>query len=211
MRWPRAADRQRERDVAPRELSLFPLNTVLFPGGPLPLRIFEPRYLDMVKRCMRDAAPFGVVLIREGEEVGVGPADFHDVGTLARIADFDTLPDGLLGLTCVGEQRFRVHAHSRLPDGLNVGQVDLFDPDVPTPLPDEYSYLSDLLERLLPELGDWYASLERHADDAHWVGYRLAEILPLTMPSRQFCLELEDPHERLRLLSGVLGTETQAP
>ena len=191
----------------PVELPLFPLNTVLFPGGPLPLRIFEPRYVDMVKRCLRDQAPFGVVLIREGEETG--PAEFHDVGTLARIVDFDTLPDGLLGLTCVGEQRIRVHTRTRLQDGLHVGQVGVYDPDEPTQLPAEYSYLADLLERLLPELGDWYAGIERHLDDAHWVSYRLAEILPLTMPSRQFCLELEEPGERLRLLSGVLGTGSQ--
>ena len=191
----------------PVELPLFPLNTVLFPGGPLPLRIFEPRYVDMVKRSLRDQAPFGVVLIREGEEVG--PADFHDIGTLARIVDFDTLPDGLLGLTCVGEQRFRVHTFTRLQDGLNVGEVSVFDPDLPTPLPIEYSHLVGLLERLLPELGDWYARLERHLDDANWVGYRLAEILPLSMPSRQFCLELEDAGERLRLLSGVLATDSQ--
>ena len=208
MRSPRAGGRPREHDVVRRELPLFPLNTVLFPGGPLPLRIFEPRYLEMVKRCTRDAAPFGVVLIREGEEVG--PAEFHEIVTLARITDFDTLPDGLLGLTCVGEERFRVHAHSRQPDGLNVGQLDVFDADTPLPLPDEFAHLAEMLERLLPELGDWYARLERRVDDAHWVSYRLAEILPLTMPSRQFCLEIEDPRERLRLLSGVLGTESQA-
>jgi Lon protease-like protein len=192
----------------PGELPLFPLNTVLFPGGPLPLRIFEPRYLDMVKRCLRDEAPFGVVLIRQGEEVG--PADFHDVGTLARIIDFNTLPDGLLGLTCTGGERFRVLARALRDDGLNFGQVRLFDPDVPISLPAEFRHLADLLERLLPELGDWYVSLERQLDDAHWVGYRLAEILPLSMASRQFCLELEDARERLRLLSGVLGKESLA-
>ena len=191
------------------ELPLFPLNTVLFPGGPLPLRIFEPRYVDMVKRCLRDQASFGVVLIREGEEAGPRPAEFHDLGTLARIVDFDTLPDGLLGLTCIGEQRFRVQSHTRLQDGLNMAHVNVFDPDVPMPLPAEYQHLVELLERLLPELGDWYARVERHSDDAHWVSYRLAELLPLSMPSRQFCLELADPRERLRLLSEVLGTGSQ--
>jgi hypothetical protein len=162
----------------------------------------------MVKRCVRDEAPFGVVLIRQGEEVG--PADFHDVGTLARIIDFNTLPDGLLGLTCTGGERFRVLARALRDDGLNFGQVRLFDPDVPISLPAEFRHLADLLERLLPELGDWYVSLERQLDDAHWVGYRLAEILPLSMASRQFCLELEDARERLRLLSGVLGKESLA-
>ena len=191
-----------------RELPLFPLNTVLFPGGPLPLRIFEPRYVDMVKRCVRDQSPFGVVLIREGQEVG--PAEFHDIGTLARIVDFDTLPDGLLGLSCLGEERFRVESHTQQPDGLNIGQVSVFDADVPMPLPVKYTHLVELVERLLPELGDWYARVERHPQDAHWVSYRLAELLPLSMPSRQFCLELADPRERLRLLNGVLGTESQA-
>jgi Lon protease-like protein len=190
-----------------RELPLFPLNTVLFPGGPLSLRIFEPRYVDMVKRCLRDESPFGVVLIRAGQEVG--PAEFHDIGTLARIIDFDTLPDGLLGLQCIGEQRFRVHSHARLPDGLNVGQVQVFEPDIPLPLSPKYGHVVQFLERALPELGEWYARIERHTDDAHWVSYRLAEILPLSMPSRQFCLELEDPGERLRLLNEVLGSGAQ--
>jgi len=188
--------------VTLHEIPLFPLNTVLFPGGPLPLRIFEARYVDMVKRCTREQQPFGVVLIREGEETGA--AEFHEVGTLARIVDFYTLPDGLLGLTNIGERRFRVHSHQRLQDGLNVGQVSLFEPDAPESLPDEYGDLAELLERLLPELGDLYARMDRHPEDAHWVGYRLAEVLPLTLPSRQFCLELENAQERLRLLSGVL-------
>ncbi len=194
--------------MARRELPLFPLSTVLFPGGPLPLRIFEPRYVDMVKRCLREQQPFGAVLIREGEEAG--PADFHDVGTLARIVDFDTLPDGLLGLTCVGGERFRVHARARLQDGLNIGEVRLFAPDAPAPLPAEFGHLVSLLERLLTEMGDWYGRIERHPDDAHWVGYRLAEILPLSLPSRQFCLELEDANERLRLLSDVLEPESRS-
>ncbi len=190
------------------EIALFPLNTVLFPGGPLPLRIFEARYVDMIKRCTREQQLFGVVLIREGEETGA--AEFHEVGTLARIVDFSTLPDGLLGLSCIGDERFRVHSYGALADGLNVGQVNLFEPHAPAPLPGEYAHLAELLERLLPGLGDLYAGIERHPQDAHWVGYRLAEVLPLTLPSRQFCLELEDAQERLRLLNGVLGTGSQS-
>lgn len=185
-----------------QEIALFPLNTVLFPGGPLPLRIFEARYLDMVKHCMRAQQPFGVVLIREGEETGA--AEFHEVGTLARIVDFYTLPDGLLGLTNLGERRFRVQSHRRMQDGLNVGHVTVFEREAPEPLPDEYRHLAELLERLLPELGDLYASIERHPEDAHWVGYRLAEVLPLTLTSRQVCLEMESAHERLRLLNDVI-------
>jgi len=189
------------------EIPLFPLKTVLFPGGPLPLRIFETRYLDMVKRCLREQQGFGVVLIREGEETGA--AEFHEVGTIARIVDFHALPDGLLGLMTKGEQRFRVHSHARLHDGLNIGQVNVLEPERPEPLPAEFRALAELLERLWPELGETYASIERRLDDAHWVGFRLAEILPLTPQSRQYCLELESAGERLKLLSNVLSPSTQ--
>ena len=91
-------------------IALFPLNIVLFPDGPLPLRIFETRYVDMVRRCLREDHGFGVVLIREGNEVG--PAETYDVGTIAKITDFNQLPDGLLGLSCVGQQRFRISRKS---------------------------------------------------------------------------------------------------
>jgi len=181
---------------------LFPLNTVLFPGGPLALRIFEPRYVDMVGRCMREQQAFGVVLIREGAETG--PAEFHDIGTLARITDFHTLPEGLLGLVTVGETRFRVLDRRRLDDGLNVGTVETLPAEPLHPLPADFAHLAKVLDTLLPQLGPAYAQLEHRLDDATWVGYRLAEILPLTPQSRQHCLELSDPLERLRLLGGLI-------
>ena len=184
------------------EIALFPLNTVLFPGGPLPLRIFEPRYIDMVKTCLREQRGFGVVLIRAGSEIG--PAEFETVGTLARIVDFHTLADGLLGLTTLGERRFRVQAHERRRDGLHVGQVQWFDVDPSHPLPAEYGHLPDVLETLLKAASDLYSNIERRPDDADWVSFRLAELLPLTLPSRQFCLELENPLERLRLLGALI-------
>jgi hypothetical protein len=184
------------------EIALFPLNTVLFPGGPLSLRIFEPRYLDMVRHCLREQRGFGVVLIRDGSEVG--PAEFEAVGTLARIVDFHTLADGLLGLSNLGERRFRVRKHRRLRDGLNVGAVDWLEPEPAHPLPSEYGHLPAILDSLLREAGELYGQVERQPNDASWVGYRLAELLPLTSPSRQFCLELEDPLQRLRLLSALV-------
>jgi Lon protease-like protein len=185
------------------EIPLFPLKTVLFPSGPLPLRIFEARYVDMVKRCLREQQGFGVVLIREGDETGA--AEFHEVGTIARIVDFHAMPDGLLGLMTRGEQRFRVQSHARQRDGLNVGQVNLCEIEVPQPLAAEFRPLAELLEKLWPELGESYAGIEQRFDDADWVGFRLAEVLPLTQPSRQFCLELENAEERLKLLSGVVN------
>lgn len=188
------------------EIPLFPLNTVLFPGGPLPLRIFEPRYVDMVGRCLREGRGFGVVLIRDGSETG--PAEFHDVGTLAQVVDFTQLPEGLLGLATVGQMRFRVRRHRREADGLNVGEVDWLDAEPTEELPTEFLHLGEVLDKLLPELGDQYSHVVSNSRDASWVGYRLAEILPLTMESRQFCLELEQPLERLRLLDALIARQS---
>jgi Lon protease-like protein len=126
-----------------KTIPLFPLKTVLFPGGPLALRIFEPRYIDMVRRCMREEQGFGVVLINEGEETG--PASFHSCGTLARIVDFEQLPEGLLGLATLGEKRFRVLRHTAQPDGLNTGTVRFLDPEPSLDLPDEYAHLAELV------------------------------------------------------------------
>ena len=187
------------------ELPLFPLNTVLFPQGPLPLRIFETRYVDMVKRCMRESSCFGVVLVQGGSEVGQVPG-FADLGTTARIVDFNLLPDGLLGITCRGERRFRVLRRWRAADGLNVGAVEWVDQSTPVAVgvPPEYRHLADLLRRVLPELGDVYAGLEPRYDDADWVGARLIEILPVALEDKQSCLELTDPLERLALIAPLI-------
>ena len=192
------------------EIPLFPLNVVLFPGGPLPLRIFEPRYVDMVKRCMRDGAPFGVVAIDDGgAEAGETAAKtFAAIGTSARIVDFDLLDDGLLGITCRGERRFRVLGHRRESDGLNVGRIAWLDAAPPgtelATLPEEHAHLRDLLQRVWPEIVEAYAGIEPRFEDAGWVGARLAEILPLQNADKQFLLELSDPLQRLARLSPLL-------
>jgi Lon protease-like protein len=180
-------------------IALFPLNIVLFPGGPLPLRIFETRYLDMVRSCMRGDQRFGVVLIREGGEVG--PAETFDVGTMARIIDFHQLSDGFLGLSCVGEQRFRIVGRSRQADGLNLAQIDWIAAEPTVAVPQHHAHLAELLKTVLPELGEVYSGIEMHLSDAAWVGHRLAEILPIAATEKQFCLELEDPIRRLDVLS----------
>jgi Lon protease-like protein len=183
----------------PASIALFPLNIVLFPGGPLPLRIFETRYLDMVRSCMRGDQRFGVALIREGGEVG--PAETFDVGTMAKIIDFHQLSDGFLGLSCVGEQRFRILSRSRQADGLNLVQIDWVAAEPAIPVPERHARLAELLKTVLPELGEVYAGIEMHLDDAAWVGHRLAEILPIAATEKQFCLELADPIQRLDVLS----------
>lgn len=188
-------------------LPLFPLNTVLFPRGPLPLRIFETRYTDMVKRCMRENSCFGVVLVQGAAEAG-SPAGFVDIGTAARIVDFNLLPDGLLGISCRGERRFRIVRRWREADGLNMAEVGWIDAPLAQrsapSLPVEYQHLSTLLKRVLPELGDIYQGIERRLDDAEWVGARLVEILPISLSDKQYCLELDDPLARLALLAPLV-------
>jgi uncharacterized protein len=180
-------------------IALFPLNIVLFPDGPLPLRIFETRYVDMVRRCMRESRGFGVVLIREGGEVG--PAETFDVGTMAKIVDFHQLSDGLLGLSCVGGQRFRIGSRSRQADGLNLAEVEWLMPEPCVPVPERHARLAELLKNVLPQLGEVYEGFEMRLDDAAWVGHRLAEILPIPAPDKQSYLELDDPIQRLDSLS----------
>jgi Lon protease-like protein len=181
------------------EVPLFPLGVVLFPGGPLPLRIFEARYIDLVRRCLREDSGFGVVLIREGVEAG-GPAKTFDVGTYARIVDFSQQPDGLLGIRATGERRFRIVGRRRARDGLNLADVSWLPEEQLLPLPEEYAELGPMLDAILTQAGEPYASLERHPDDAGWVSARLAEILPVPSVHKQHCLELDDPVERLRYL-----------
>ena len=177
-------------------LPLFPLHTVLFPGGPLSLRIFEPRYLDMVRGCLRAHSVFGVVLILEGAESGA-VSSVADTGTSARIVDFDTLPDGLLGFVCLGEQRFRVTRRWRQDDGLNVGEVDYLPDEPAHAIPQELGHLAELLREVLPKLGGSYMHVETRYEDAGWVGNRWAELLPLAPAEKQTLLELADPLARL--------------
>ncbi len=181
---------------------LFPLRTVLYPGGPLPLRVFEPRYLDMISGCLKSDSPFGVLLIRDGSETG--PATTYDVGTLARIVDWSQGSDGLLGITVIGEQRFHLISANRRPNGLNVGEIELLGPEDHFSLPDEDKPLAHILEGVLDDLGQLYESLDRRYDDAGWVGYRFAEILPISPEQKQSWLEANDAKQRLHLVKEVL-------
>ena len=199
----RSASSGASSTTAQTALPLFPLNTVLFPGGPLPLRIFETRYLDMVRHCMRERCPFGVVLIRAGAEVGA-VADTAAVGTTAHIVDFNPMPDGLLGISCLGEQKFRVLRRWQQGDGLNVADIELLPREERLTLPEEFQHLGVLLRKVLPELGELYAGIPLQPDDAAWVGYRLAEILPVSLSEKQHCLEVDDPLVRLARLNPLI-------
>lgn len=183
---------------------LFPLNTVLFPGGPLPLRIFEPRYLAMISDCVKNDTPFGVLLIREGGETG--PATTHEVGTLARVSDWYQGSDGLLGVTAVGEQRFRVISSHREVNGLNVADIEVLPDEPSVPLPEEYRDMPVILGGVLDDLGRLYESVERHMDDASWVTSRFVEILPIELEHKQRCLEQGNPAERLRIVRELINS-----
>jgi Lon protease-like protein len=186
------------------KIPLFPLHTVLYPGGPLPLRIFEPRYLDMISACLKNDSPFGVVLIKDGSETG--DARTYDVGTLAHIDDWYQGSDGLLGITAIGEQRFRLQQSMRQNDGLIIGEVELLATDAPQEMPEEFRPLAQILAGVLDDLGKLYESLEKNYEDAGWVAYRFAEILPISPQQKQSCLETDDPMQRLRKMRKVLKT-----
>ena len=186
-----------------RELPLFPLQTVLFPGGPLDLRIFEPRYLDMVASVLRADNRFGVVAIRSGSEVGA--AETFAVGTSAEIVDWEDT-GGLLAIRTLGRESFRIEDSSRRSDGLYVGRVAVLDELPSMPLPAEHSKLATLLRTLLVQLPA-YARIATVYDDATWVGARLAEILPFPVTLKQAVLETRDPRERLERIAAGLRAE----
>jgi len=205
------------------DLPLFPLNTVLFPGGLLPLQIFEVRYLHMIGQCQRNGTPFGVVALLQGEEVrkpgadGPGAETFHSLGTLARIVNFVAPVPGLMQIQCVGEQRFRTLRHARQPSGLWVADVSCIDPDPPMAIPEDLQVAADKLGsliRLLQSRGvpeaDMPFAAPYELEDCTWVANRWSELLPLEPALRQDLLAQESPVLRLDLVNDILDN-TQLP
>ncbi|HSG89492.1 MAG TPA: LON peptidase substrate-binding domain-containing protein [Pseudomonadales bacterium] len=192
---------------------LFPLGTVLFPGGLLPLQIFETRYLDMVKGCMRDDRPFGVVLIQEGRESRRTNDDaaprVAEVGTLARIIDFTQLNNGLLGITAQGVERFRLLRTREQADRLLVADVMPLAEAGPAPVPDEYASLVEILQQLVEHPAVNRLGIEVDWDDARSVAGRLADLLPVSPQRKQTVLEVDDPLIRLAELERVVHAMQQ--
>ena|SRR5882757_5201067 len=174
------------------EIPIFPLGHVLYPAGRLGLRIFEPRYVEMTKACIRDNALFGVALIRAGFEAGL-PAIPCDIGCTARIVEWEVPNPGLFTLMTRGETVFRILDRWTQADGLIVGRVQLEEPPDPAPLPARYDPLAKLLLRLIAEIGPEHFPKPHRPDDAAWVGNRLAELLPVAPERQQQLLELNDP------------------
>ena len=184
-------------------LPLFPLGTVVFPGGQLPLRIFEQRYLDMVKQAIADNAPFGICAIREGAETGT-PAVPCAVGTLVRVTDWDMPQTGILHIDTQAEERFVIRSVRTEPNGLLIGTVESVSREAATAVPDDLGLAVEILRHIITEYGETRFPMPHELDNAVWVGYRLAEVLPLKLSTKQNLLEMNDSVTRLRILAEFL-------
>jgi len=185
------------------KVPIFPLNAVLFPGGLLPLRVFEARYMDMTRDCMKRDKPFGVCLIREGSEVGA-PAVPEAVGCLANILEWDMQQLGVLNLKTRGAQRFRILEHKSDAQGLISADIELIPPDKSMAIPEEYAGCARLVEMVVLDQGKPIFAEPHAFDDSAWVGYRLSEILPIPLLAKQKLLELTDSAARLSILQRFL-------
>ncbi len=202
----------------PQPLALFPLRSVLFPGGRLSLQIFEPRYLDLIKRCAEAGDPFGVVSLIEGSEVrermddsdGFKTERFHLVGTLAHLCQHEQVQPGLMRVSARGGQRFRLGSIECLKHGLWTGQAELLDEDHAVPVPEDLQSLPKLLQGLLHTLEqdggpDEMPIKPPYAwDDCGWLANRWGELLPLSPLERQQLMEMDNPLLRLELVADQL-------
>ena len=193
-------------------LPLFPLNTVVFPGGLLPLRIFEPRYFDMVKQAIADNTPFGIcapalsAAIREGSEVGT-PAVPCAVGTRVHISDWDMPQTGILHIETQATERFVVRSARTEPGGLLIGSVEAVSAEPAIAVPDELELAVEILRHIIGEYGDARFPAPHAFGNAVWVGYRLSEVLPLKLSIKQNLLEMNDSVMRLRILTEFLKNQ----
>jgi Lon protease-like protein len=199
------------------KLPLFPLNAVLFPGGTLPLRVFEARYMDMVRDCLRETSQFGVCLITRGRETGK-PAQCETVGCMASIVAWDMQQLGVLNIRALGTQRFRIGHTQPQANGLLVGDVEEIAADIDSPLAPEHEPCANLLTRIIDDLDSQRkAVLSSEPDDSGmlaknpierpyrmqssvWVGNRLCEVLPVSLRAKQKLMELEDADARLDIV-----------
>ena len=180
---------------------IFPLRTILFPGSKLPLRIFEPRYLDMVSHCMRSNIEFGIVLSRKVPQPGM--LETYATGTLATIIDWNQGDDGLLGITALGTNKFELLSMTKQEDGLNIGEIKILEKEEDFKAPSNFDNMVNLLEAILEDV-DLYHERDNFFESASWVSFRFAEILPLKIEDKQKCLEFDDPILRLNFLEPLI-------
>lgn len=194
-------------------IPLFPLGTTLFPGGVIALKIFEARYLDMMKRCLREDSPFGVVSILDDKPIDSDAsalANFSNIGTLAKLEEFDAVQPALYMTKSYGTQRFQLISIKQEDDGLWMGEVELIDPDPEIPLPTEHEKVAALLQEIISViksedlLGDDAFKMPANLDDCGWVANRLAELLPLPPAQKNHLLAQSNPRIRLDLISEII-------
>lgn len=194
-------------------IPLFPLGTTLFPGGVIALKIFEARYLDMMKRCLREDSPFGVVSILDNKPIDSDAsalANFSNIGTLAKLEEFDPIQPALYMTKSYGTQRFHVLDIKQEADGLWMGQVELIDADPEIPLPKEHEKVAAILHEIIAViksedlLGDDAFKIPENLDDCGWVSNRLAELLPLPPAQKNHLLAQSNPRIRLDLISEII-------
>lgn len=198
-------------------IPLFPLQSVLFPGGRLPMRIFEQRYMDMAKVCLKESASFGICLIARGEEVaraGGKAAEPHAVGTLAHIADWDMQQLGVLNIIAQGGERFRLLRHWTEESGLLRGEVEMMTAPTVLPVPGAYARLVPLLRAIVGEMAAGAPNapaMPHRFFDAGWLGMRYAEVLPIPVAAKQKLLEIEDSIDRLEIIYRFLESKDLLP
>jgi uncharacterized protein len=213
-------------DMADFSLPLFPLQSVLFPGGVLPLRIFEVRYLDLITRCHREGAPFGVVCLTQGSEVrqprrlgepaaAVGDEfelqAFAPIGTVAHIIEIETPQAGLMLIRCTGGRRFQLSRSEQLKHGLWVGQAQWMPDDLPVPVPPDLAHARLALQRLVENMQATMSQADAlpllppfRWDDCGWLANRWCEILPVSPQLKQQFMALDNPLVRLELVADLL-------
>lgn len=187
--------------MSDQRIPIFPLRTILFPGSKLPLRIFEPRYLDMVSACMRSKREFGIVLSRKVPQPGM--LETYATGTLATIIDWNQGNDGLLGITVLGTNKFELLSMIKQEDGLNIGEIKIIEREEDFKAPPNFDNMISLLEAILDDI-DLHDDREKFFESASWVSFRFAEILPLKIEDKQKCLEINDPILRLNFLEPLI-------
>ena len=187
--------------MSDQRIPIFPLRTILFPGSKLPLRIFEPRYLDMVSACMRSKREFGIALSRKVPQPGM--LETYATGTLATIIDWNQGNDGLLGITVLGTNKFELLSMIKQEDGLNIGEIKIIEREEDFKAPPNFDNMINLLEAILDDI-DLHDGRENFFESASWVSFRFAEILPLKIEDKQKCLEFDDPILRLNFLEPLI-------
>jgi len=181
------------------EIPLFPLKTVLLPANTLALKIFEPRYLDMIANCMRENSLFGVVLIHRGEETGTG-SDIYSIGTTATISDWEHRADGLLGVTALGIQRFEILSTRTQSDGLALAEIELLEDSDSNEIPEQYHYMLQLLDHISAQAGRIRSDNQSFCE----ILYQLIYLMPIDVALKQRLLEIPDYSDRAVILHAEL-------